>query len=188
MNELLMAGDRYFIKDQKASYFLTLTVVDWVDIFTRQDYRDVIVNSLNYCVEEKGLVLNSWVVMSNHIHLVGRVEGDLGMSGFLRDFKKFTSKKIISLIKEIPESRRKWLLNKFEFEAKRTGRAKYFKVWKDSNHAIDLTNNEIDVYNKIDYIHMNPVVNRLVDNPEEYLYSSAKDYENKKGLVKVEVI
>jgi putative transposase len=183
-----MAGDRYFIKDQKATYFLTLTVVNWIDIFTRVDYRDAVVDSLNYCINEKGLILNSWVIMSNHIHLIGRVENKIGMSGFLRDFKKYTSKEIAKLIVEIPESRRDWLLDKFAFEARRTGRAKFYKIWKDDNHAIDLTNNPISVLEKIEYIHMNPVVGRWVENPEDYLYSSALDYSNGKGMVKIELV
>ena len=184
-----MAGDRYFINDQGATYFLTLTVVKWIDIFTRVDYRDIIVNSLNYCTKEKGLVLNSWVIMSNHIHLIGRIENKNGMSGFLRDFKKYTSKEIAKVIAEIPESRRDWLLDKFAFEARRTGRAKYYKIWKDDNHAIDLTNNSIDIREKIEYIHMNPVQARIVENPEDYLYSSAIDYcTDSKGMVEIELI
>lgn len=69
-----------------------------------------------------------------------------------------------------------WLLDKFAFEARRTGRAKDFKVWKDDNHAIDLDSGEIDMMEKIDYIHMNPVRAGLVDDPADYIYSSARDY------------
>ena len=47
-------------------YFLTMTVVDWVDVFTRPFYRHIITDSLNYCVKEKGLVIHAWVLMSNH--------------------------------------------------------------------------------------------------------------------------
>ncbi len=81
-----------------------------------------------------------------------------------------------------------WLLDKFAFEAKRTGRAKQYKIWKDDNHAIDLTNNSIDICAKINYIHMNPVKARWVDNPEDYLYSSAIDYANGKGMVSIELV
>ena len=69
-----MSGDRYEIQDQFGYYFLTLTVVYWIDIFSRSQYRDVIVDSLNYCVKEKHLELNAWVIMSNHVHLVARVK------------------------------------------------------------------------------------------------------------------
>ena len=181
-----MSGDRYKIQDQQACYFITMTVVYWMDIFSRKEYRDIIVGSFNYCVAHKGLTLYSWLIMSNHVHFVGKVETELGMSGFLRDFKKHTSKKIVEVVKEIPESRREWLLDKFSFEARRTGRAENYKLWKDDNHAIDLST--IDMMNKIDYIHNNPVRAGIVHEPEHYVYSSAIDYAGGKGLVKVEVI
>ncbi|MEQ8478985.1 transposase [Fulvivirga sp.] len=146
-----MSGDRYKIQDQQACYFITMTVVYWIDVFSRKEYRDIIVDSLNYCTDQKGLKLYAWVVMSNHVHIVGQVESELGMSGFLRDFKKYTSKRIIEAIVEISESRRDWLVDKFSFEAKRTGRAENYKLWKDDNHAIDMS--DINLVNKIDYIH-----------------------------------
>uniref|UniRef100_UPI00404A1F2A REP-associated tyrosine transposase n=1 Tax=Fulvivirga sp. TaxID=1931237 RepID=UPI00404A1F2A len=181
-----MSGDRYKIQDQQACYFITMTVVYWIDVFSRRDYKDVIVESLNYCIANKGLNLYAWVIMSNHIHIVGKVETELGMSGFLRDFKKFTSKKIVELIQEIPDSRRDWLLDKFSFEARRTGRAENYKLWKDDNHAIEMST--IDMMNKIDYIHDNPVRAGLVHEPDQYVYSSATDYAGGKGMVNVKVV
>ena len=120
-----MSGDRYAIQNQNGYYFVTLTIVYWIDIFSRKEYKDIIIEALNYCIENKGLELNAWVIMSNHVHLVGCVVKEIGMSGFLRDFKKYTSKQIVAAIKELSESRREWLLDKFSFEARRTGRAKY---------------------------------------------------------------
>ena len=190
-----MSGDRYHIRDQYACYFITMTVVYWIDIFSRKEYRDIIVESLNYCVDHKGLELYAWVLMTNHLHIIGRIipkedgkEDQVGMSAFLRDFKKFTSKKIIKSMEFLPESRKKWMLDKFSFAAKRTGRAKNYKIWKDDNHAIDLDHNGIDVMQKMDYVHNNPVDAGWVLEPDQYLYSSAIDYAGKKGLVKVKVI
>ena len=181
-----MSGDRYIIQDQNGYYFLTLTVVHWIDIFTRVQYRDVIVDSLNYCIVNKNLEVNAWVIMSNHVHLVCCITAEPGMSAFLRDFKKFTSKKIVDLIHEIPESRRDWLLDKFSFEARRSRRAENYKVWQDGNHAISLQH--IDAMSKINYVHMNPVRAHLVSTSEHYMYSSAIDYAGGKGLVKVKVV
>ncbi len=180
-----MSGDRYLITNQQSCYFLTFTVIYWIDIFTRMEYRDILVNSLNYCIRKKGLELNAWVIMTNHIHLVGKVVHPNTMSGFIRDFKKFTSKKIVEEINSCKESRREWLIDKFSYEAKRTGRAKNCKIWKDSNHAIDLSSYNIDAYEKINYIHMNPVVSGWVEQPEFYKYSSAADYYCGKGLVDI---
>lgn len=184
-----MSGDRYLISDQQARYFLTLSVIYWIDIFTRKDYRDIIVNSLNYCIQNKGLDVYAWVIMSNHVHLIVGCKSPHRMSDFLRDFKKFTSKKIIDTIEQINESRAHWLLDKFSFEARRSGRARDYKVWTDDNHAIDLDNFSISMMEKIGYIHENPVRAGLVLYPDEYLYSSAADYSRKrKGLVDVIVV
>ena len=64
------------------------------------------------------------------------------------------------------------------------GRAKKFKIWKDDNHAIWM--HDIDIWTKINYIHNNPVVQEIVDSPNHYIYSSARDYCGLKGLVNIE--
>jgi putative transposase len=165
-----------------------LTIVDWVDIFTRKVYKEVIVDALKYSIQEKNLELYAWVIMSNHIHLVACVNSPNQLSDFLRDFKKFTSKQIIEEIKEGNESRKDWLLDHFSFEAKRSRRARYYKLWRDGNHAMDLKNFDIDILQKIDYIHENPVRAGLVEYPEHYIHSSATDYNGKNGLLPVTVI
>ena len=181
-----MSGDRYQITDQHQTYFITCTIVSWIDLFTRPEYKNVITDSLNYCIETKGLVINGWVLMTNHLHFIGRCEEPHKMSDFLRDFKKFTSKRLAELIQELPESRREWLLDKFSFEARKTGRAENYKIWRDDNHAIDLS--VINALDKLDYIHNNPVRAGIVESPEEYLYSSASNYCGRKGIVKIEIL
>ena len=179
-----MSGDRYRIADQNQVYFLTLTVVDWVDIFTRKDYKLIITDSLNYCVDNKGLEVFAWVLMSNHLHLMARAKEGYGISAILRDFKKFTSKRLIEKIIEIGESRREWLLDRFSFEARRTSRAENYKLWRDDNHAISLEKTEW-IMQRLNYIHQNPVRQMIVEKPHEYLFSSAVDYNEVKGLVTI---
>lgn len=43
----------YIIKDREKPYFITCTVVDLIDIFTRKVYKDIVVSSLDYCIREK---------------------------------------------------------------------------------------------------------------------------------------
>ena len=179
-----MSGDRYKIADQEGLYFLTITVIQWIDIFTRKDYKLIITESLNYCIANKGLEVFAWVVMSNHIHLIARAKQGYTLSHIIRDFKKFTSKKIIKTIIEIGESRREWLLDKFSFEAKRTQRAKNYKIWTDDNHAIALEN-PYWVLQRLNYIHENPVRQLIVAQTHEYLFSSAIDYADGNGFVKI---
>ncbi len=181
-----MSGDSYKVTDLHATYYITCTVVNWIDLFTRLRYKEIIVESLQYCIKNKGLKLNTWVIMSKHIHFLGRCDPPHRMSNFLRDFKKFTSKQFIESIESSEESRRSWLLDKFAFEAKRTNRAEKYKVWKDSNHPVDL--NLVDHLQKLDYIHNNPVRAGLVYNPEVYVFSSAADYAGRKGILEVELM
>lgn len=180
-----MSGDRYYITDQHGIYFLTFTVVEWVDIFTRKDYKLIITDSLNYCIEQKGIECYAWVVMSNHIHLIIRAVPPARLSDIIRDFKKFTSKKIVETIQLIAESRKEWLLHKFSHAAKSTGRAEFYKVWKDDNHAILLEDGE-RFKQKVHYIHQNPVRQMIVPQEADYIFSSAHDYSGgKQGLVKI---
>lgn len=117
---------------QDYTYFLTLTVVDWVDIFTRPIYKEVIINSLRFCQAEKGLELFAWVLMTNHLHMVASASEGKDLSDILRDFKKFTSKSISKLAQSEWESRRLWIVHRLEFNA-RYRKNKYFKVWQDGN-------------------------------------------------------
>ena len=87
----------YIIRDQEKIHFITATVVDWVDVFTRKSYKDVIIESLEFCIQKKGMILYGYVIMSNHIHLI--VQSDNGkLSDLLRDFKKFTAPSILEKI------------------------------------------------------------------------------------------
>jgi putative transposase len=122
--------------------------------------------------------------MSNHVYLMVRAKEGFILSHIFRDFKKFTSKAITDSILETGESRRDWLLNKFAFEAKRTGKAKNYKLWIDYNHAICLEKNEW-ITQRLNYIHQNPVRQIVVNNPEDYVFSCTIDYTDGKVLVKI---
>ena len=82
-------------------YFLTFTVVDWVDVFTKPKYKHIIVDALQFAVDNKGLDLFAWCIMTNHIHLIARSKKKFELSDIIRDFKKFTNKAIIKLIQEV---------------------------------------------------------------------------------------
>ena len=179
-----MSGDRYKIENQNGVYFLTFTIIDWIDLFTRKEYSIIVVDSLNYCINEKHLEVYAYVIMSSHVHIVCRVNEPGNLSDVVRDFKKFTSKEFINIMDEIGESRKEWLLKRFSFEAQRAGRAKNFKIWKDDNHAIEI-GEYIDIEQKVNYIHENPVKAMIVNHSYEYIFSSAGDYADKKGLVDI---
>ena len=165
-----MSADKYLISDKAGCYFVTFTVIHWIAIFSRKEYRDIIVDCLNYCIDHKGLVVYAWVIMSNHIHLVITTRSDHGnISEIIRDLKKHTSKEITKEIQAIPESRKEWLLNAMSKEAKTIGRATYCKLWKEDNHAITIDVKIVGIKERINYIHDNPVRNGLVHEQWDYV-------------------
>ncbi len=181
-----MSGDRYKIVEQNEAHFVTFTVVDWVDIFTRRTYKEIIVNNLNYCIEHKGLDVLAWCLMSNHLHAILVARKGFELSGIIRDYKKHTSKSIVKSIQSEPESRRDWMLHRFEWAGKHDNRITEYKFWQESNHAIQLSPHFPEVFKqKLNYIHENPVRSGIVDYAEDYLYSSARDYAGKKGLINI---
>ncbi len=166
---------------------MTDTVVDWVDIFTRPRYKHIIIESLKYCQQEKGLIIYAWVLMTNHLHAIIGVNDDKNISEIWRDFKKFTSKKILNeLQSDAQESRREWMLNRFEYAGKNDKKIKSYKFWQIGDVQ------EIYLFDyfkqKLNYIHENPVKAEFVDRPEDYRYSSAIDYAGGIGLLKVEIV
>ena len=162
----------YQIKDQEALHYVTFQIVGWVDLFTRKVYRDIVIDNLRYCQQHKELEIHAFVVMSNHVHLMIRSNSGK-LSDTIRDFKSYTSKQILKAIESEHESRREWMLNIFEFAAKQHKRNAFYQVWTHENHA-EIIYSDKFLFQKMDYIHQNPVRAGIVEHPEEYLYSSAR--------------
>lgn len=166
-------------------HFITFAVVDWVDVFTRMEYRDIVVESLRYCQQKKGLNLHGWTLMSNHIHLIISARDGYSPSEILRDFKKFTSYHILRAIEQNSrESRRDWMLQLFKKAGQLNSRNATFQFWQQDNQPKELNSNEM-LDQKLNYIHNNAVEAGLVVNAEDWLYSSAVDYAGGKGLLKI---
>ncbi len=163
----------YKIQEQDALYYLTFQIVGWVDIFTRKVYRDIAIDSFKYCQQNKSLELYAYVIMSNHIHLMARsASGDL--SGTIRDFKNYTSHKFIENIQTGIESRSDWMKVVFEYHGKFKNK-QVNQIWTHENHAEEIFSQKF-IEQKIAYIHANPVRAGIVNRPEDYLYSSARNY------------
>ena len=169
-------------------YFVTDTVVDWVDIFTRPVYKHIIVDSLKYCQRHKGLIIYAWVLMSNHLHAIVGTTGENTLSDIWRDFKKFTSRGILNTLQTMPnESRREWMLNRFEYSGKNDKKIKNYRFWQEGNDAQEVFLNDY-FEQKLNYIHYNPVIAEFVNRPEDYRYSSAIDWAGGKGLLEVTIV
>ncbi|NEN24686.1 transposase [Cryomorpha ignava] len=163
------------------SYFITPTVIGWIDIFTRREIRDIVIESLRYCHYHKGLNVYGYCIMSNHLHLIVNCNEPFQLRDTIRDFKRHTSSTIFQWIMGNPESRRDWMTGLFTGAANEDIKSKNIKIWQTGNHAIELINEQF-TWRKVLYIHDNPVRAGLVSNPEDWIYSSARNYIEKEAV------
>jgi putative transposase len=171
-------GFAYKINDQQGLHFVTATVVQWVDVFTRSAYSDIVLDSLRFCQNKKGLQIYGWVIMSNHLHMICNCRDGFDLSDTLRDFKKYTSTAIVNAIENnAGESRKDWLL----WLLRQNGEIQF---WQPGNHPEEIRSADF-FRQKLNYIHQNPVRAGIVVKEEEYRYSSATDFYNGKGLLEL---
>ncbi|MEG9327833.1 transposase [Salinimicrobium catena] len=178
---------KYKATQPNTGYYVTLTTVGWVDVFTRPQQKDMLIKNLQFCQKEKGLEIYAYCIISNHFHMLCKAIGDISLPEIMRDFKKFTSKEVIKNILAEPESRRDWMLRYFEDACYRLKRNQKYKVWQDGYHAEHLFSSKF-IQQKLKYIHYNPVKERIVDRPEDYLYSSARNYVGLQGELEVVIL
>ncbi|MES2240435.1 MAG: transposase [Bacteroidota bacterium] len=166
---------KYKATTTEEAYFITITTVGWIDIFTRLNQKNIIINALKYCQENKGLEIYAYCLMSSHLHLLCKATNGFILSDIMRDFKRFTSKKIIETIQDEPESRREWMLDYFQNASKHLKNEQKYKVWQNGYHAEHIYSNKF-IRQKLDYIHNNPVKDKIISLPEDYYFSSARNY------------
>lgn len=83
---------KYKFNEKEGAYFISFATVFWIDVFTRNEYFNIITDSLDYCRKNKGMIIFGYCIMTNHIHLIFRSR-DGKPSELIRDFKGFTPKK-----------------------------------------------------------------------------------------------
>lgn len=168
---------KYKFREANGAYFISFATVYWIDVFTRVDYFDIMIESFDYCRKQKGLELYGYCIMPSHVHLIFRSSlGD--PSGLIRDLKGFTSKKMLKAIEENPqESRKEWLLWMFEKAGKKNSNVQFRQFWQQNNQPIEIWSLKV-FEQKLNYIHNNPVEAGFVTNPIDWKYSSARNYGN----------
>ena len=148
-------SEKYKFVDKHGVYFVTPTLVGWVDLFTKKQYIDIILDSLRFCQKEKGLVIHAWVVMSSHLHLIISSNKN-NLSDIMRDFKTYTSKQLIQELLHGNDSRKEWMVELFRQAATPIKRVNGYKVWQDGNHPVLLDSNQ-KFNDRLNYLHNNPV-------------------------------
>ena len=180
---------KYKFVDKQGYYFTTATIVGWTDLFTRELYRDIVLDSIRFCQANQGLNVHAWVLMINHLHMICSFREEKDPGQVLKNLKSFTAMKLVdAIIKNVSESRRENMLATFEAEGQKSSSNVRFKIWQHENHPILL--DSIFLYNqKLNYLHQNPVTAGFVNEPWFWKYSSAVDYfTEQKGLLDLVIL
>lgn len=165
---------------------MSFATVNWIDIFTRQLYFNVLVDSVNYCRAEKGMELYAYCFMPSHVHFIFRSANEQP-SELLRDFKRHTSKKVIETIENNPqESRKEWLLWMFKRAGTKNAATSKYQFWQHHNKPIELWSKKV-IKQKIDYIHNNPVESGFVTNAIDWKYSSARNFQEDHTVLEIDI-
>jgi REP element-mobilizing transposase RayT len=148
--------------------YFTATIKDWLPLLNIDKYKNIIIDSLHFMVENKRIELNAFVVMTNHIHLIWQPLPGHSLFSIQLSFMKFTAQQIkFALIKDNNPLLGKCRVNKKD---------RAFQIWKRNPLSIELSSQNVFLQ-KLEYIHDNPVKAGLCLYPEEYHYSSASFYE-----------
>lgn len=180
-------SDKYKLFNGDEAYFVTFTIVEWIKVLENDEFKNLIIESIHYCQENKGLIVYGYCIMPNHVHMIIQAVVSNTVSDILRDLKKFTSKAIVKKLEdEKPEGYMSILKHFFE-AGKALKRIKEYKVWQDGNMPKLIYKNKF-LYEKLNYIHNNPVESGLCSFPWEYKYSSAVNYAGNEGVIHVELV
>ncbi len=178
---------KYKFHNVKGLYFVSFAIVYWIDLFTREEYLKILAQSIDYCRKHKGLELYAYCFMPSHVHLIFRDQKE-NPSKLLQEFKRHTAKKILQAVENNPqESRKEWLLWMFEKAGKSKANVSKYQVWQHHNKPIELWSLSV-IKQKIDYIHQNPVNAGFVVHPEDWKYSSAKNFQEDHTILEIDEI
>jgi REP element-mobilizing transposase RayT len=154
----------------------------WIDVFIRSEYREILLKSWRYCQKEKGLEIYGWVIMTSHAHMIIGIN-DRALDKIVGDMKSYTSRYLRKAIESHPsESRREWILCMMSEAGKVNSNNNDWQLWQQHNKPLEILNNDM-FFQKLHYVHRNPVASGFVEHEEDWLYSSARDFYGKKGLI-----
>jgi putative transposase len=185
--KIIIMSRKYKFGDGNKLYFISFAVVYWIDVFIREEYKKIMLESWEYCRKEKGLEIYGWCIMPSHLHMIIGSKGRT-MDKIVGEMKSYTSSQLRGAIEIFQgESRKDWIMWMMKRAGMKNGNNNDWQFWQQHNKPIALLSSEM-FYQKLHYIHCNPVKAGFVDKEEEWLYSSARCFYGKKGLIELNYI
>jgi putative transposase len=173
-----MTRTRYRIFDNRYPHFLTCTAVGWLPIFARPAIVQIVLDSWRFLQQHGRLAVYGYCILENHLHLIAS-SPELGKE--LGDFKSFTARQIVDHLKAKKDD---LLLQAMAYYKERHKSDRTYQVWQEGNHPQQIQSEEM-MWQKLEYIHMNPVRRGYVDDPLHWRYSSARNYAGQPGWIEV---
>jgi REP element-mobilizing transposase RayT len=159
---------RYQVREPHYAHFVTATLVAWLPVFTSAARCDILVNSLEYCRQHKGLQIHAWVILDSHFHAILAAPD---LTRVMADLKRHTARR---LLEQLAAEQNDWLLGQFKYFRARHKTESQRQVWQEGSHPQALSSDEM-LLQKLEYLHNNPVKRGLVAAPEHWRYSSAHE-------------
>jgi REP element-mobilizing transposase RayT len=160
--------ERYRIVGDVGLYYVTFTVIEWLPVFLDETPCKIITDSFNFCIDQKSLRVNAYVIMPTHLHAIV-FDGEFNSERLKRtldDMRKFTGRQLLNYSA-------KYLPKTFTAEFhKHAGKDRERRFWQPTQHPIGIFS-EGFWKQKMDYLHHNPCRKGLVLRPEDWRFSSA---------------
>jgi putative transposase len=173
-----VARSRYRFGESRQPHFVTSTVVAWLPIFTRPEAAQIVLDSWTFLQREGRIVLLGYVILENHLHWIAAADD---LSKQVRNFKSYTAKQLLQLLEK---ANAHTLLEQLAYYKLRHKVDQDYQLWQESSHPEEVTTDEM-MWQKLEYIHNNPVKRGYVDDPLHWRYSSARNYAGQPGLIDV---
>lgn len=173
-----MGRSRYKFYNNSHPYFLTMTTVDWLPVFTLREAAEQLLRSLSFIQKERAAALYAYVIMEHHLHCV---VSHKNLPKIIKEFKSFTARAVIDVLVQYGYSA--WLEKLHALKAPYKSQSKY-QLWQEGSHPQEILSEQM-MLQKIEYIHNNPVKRGYIEFPREWRYSSARNYEGEAGLIPV---
>jgi len=173
-----MTRTRYRTFEKEYPYFMTWTIVGWLPVFTRRETVEIVFDSWRYLQRERHLLLFGYVILENHLHLIASAPE---LDNAVKDSKSFTARQIVDLLERRSAE---MLLKQLRFHKLGHKTESDYQVWQESSHPEQIQDDEM-MWQKLEYIHNNPMERGYVDDPLYWRYSSARNYAGQTGLIEV---
>jgi putative transposase len=149
--------------------FFTATIVEWKKLLTQEKYKLIITNALDYLSKENKVTVFCFVIMDNHLHIIWQMKNENSREKVQHSFLSYTAKQF----KKELQMENTELLKHFKIESK----DRMYQFWQRNSLSVDLYTPKV-FFQKMEYIHQNPVKAGLCKYPEDYYFSSALFYYN----------